>query len=155
LEREILQVIDLVRPHTQEQIALLAFTVLPSLGANLRVLKITGTHNVRAFQPNNFEFLTLPRVVLQQIKDSCTGLRTFVISKCRFDLQPGFQDDLPGTLETLEFNGCWYSNLYNFSSSCRIMSKYHTSCQFQMHFISFPVFCRNSGYRGRLAIRGP
>jgi hypothetical protein len=155
LERKILQVIDLVRPHTQEQIALLAFTALPSLGANLRVLKITGNHDVDVFQPSNFEFITLPRVVLQQIKDSCTGLRTFAISKCRFDLQPGFQEDLPGTLETLEFNACWYRNLYNFSSSFRIMSNYHTaSCPFQMYFIYFPILCRNSGYRGRLAIRG-
>jgi hypothetical protein len=115
-------VIDLVRPRTPRQIALLAFTVLPSLGANLRVLKITGTHDV-SVAPNVNEPMTLPRVLLEQIKDSCTGLRTFVIRKCRFDLEPGFQDHLPGTLETLEFNGCRWSNLYNFSSSCRIMSK--------------------------------
>ena len=146
--------IDLVRPRTPRQVALLAFTVLPSLGANVRVLKITGTHDV-SVAPNLNEPMTLPRVVLEQIKDSCTGLRTLVIRKCRFDLEPGFQDHLPGTLETLEFNGCRWSKIYSFFSSFRIMSNYRTkSCPFPMYFVNFPIFCQNSGYRGRLAIRG-
>jgi hypothetical protein len=135
-------VINLVRPRTPEQIALLAFTVLPSFGANLRVLKITGIHDVSVL-PNNNEAMTLSPAVLQQIKDSCTGLRTFVMRKCKFDLAPGFQDLLPGTLETLEFNGCRWSNLYNFYSSFNIKSiksNYYTSSPFQMHFISFAVF---------------
>ena len=105
----------MVRPRTPEQMALFAFIVLPSLGANLRVLKLAGPHDVSVALPNDNEPMTLPRVVLQQIKDSCTGLRTFVISKCRFDLEPGFQDHLPGTLETLEFHGCRWSNLCSFS----------------------------------------
>jgi hypothetical protein len=141
LEREILQVIDLVRPRTPEQMALFAFTVLPSFGANLRVLKLAGPHDVSVALPNDNEPMTLPRVVLQQIKDSCTGLRTFVISKCRFDLEPGFQDHLPGTLETLEFHGCRWRNLYNIPSSAFIiMPNYKTSSPFQVHFFPFAVF---------------
>lgn len=85
----------------------MASTILPSIGEKLEELKITGFEGVHedAFE-NEREPQTLSVAVLDKIKASCPGLKTLVLRRCRFDLEPAAQDNLPDTLETLELDYC-------------------------------------------------
>lgn len=124
--------VDLAFPRKPEQIDFLASTVF---GPQLEVLKITGFHNFYedVFQ-DEAEPQTLSLAVLNKIKASCPGLKTLVFRKCRFDKEPAVQDNLPGTLETLEFHACRYTNLLNFiiPQMCNSFSEFWSSMQYPL-----------------------
>jgi hypothetical protein len=84
--------------------------VLPTVGDNVRELKVTGFHNISEFRWHvvEAESNTLSNaLILDRIRAHCPGLKKFVIRRCRMEAAPvTFQDYMPGTLETLEFHGC-------------------------------------------------
>lgn len=96
--------VDLVFPRTQEQLSQLASTIFQMVGVHVTEIKVTGFHDVSEPEDET-ETKTLTSTVMDQIKGSCPGLKTFVILKCNLT-EPDFQDHLPDTLQTLEFHGC-------------------------------------------------
>jgi metal-dependent hydrolase (beta-lactamase superfamily II) len=99
--------VDLVFPRKPEQIFFLISKVFPRIGDKLEELKITGFHD---FHDDHYQNESEPQTIcvydLEKIKAHCTGLKRFVFRKCRFDCHPYAQDNLPDTLETLEFYNC-------------------------------------------------
>lgn len=100
-------------PRTPEQISCLALNVFPSIGESMEELKITGTYDAY----DKIGPQTISVAVLDKMKAFCPRLKTLVFRFCRFDLERAAQDNLPSTLETLEFHDCRYSNLCSFSAS--------------------------------------
>lgn len=81
--------------------------VLPSVGANVRELKVTGFFcGVWQFPFfDEDEPKTLSPALLELIKATCPELKALVIRKCNLErYQKPFQDYLPGSLQTLEFH---------------------------------------------------
>jgi hypothetical protein len=99
--------VDLGFPRTHEQISFLTTYVFPEFADTLTELRITGFFDIMADFWDDTEPRTLTSEVLHKIKDSCQQLKTFIIRKCRFiDSEPDFLDNLPDTLEKLEFDSC-------------------------------------------------
>jgi hypothetical protein len=102
--------VDLVFPRTLQQMHQLVSDVLPTVGDNVRELKVTGFHNIWEFRWHvvEAESNTLSNLlVLDRIGALCGGLAKFVIRRCRMEAGAvTFQDYMPRTLEELEFHGC-------------------------------------------------
>jgi hypothetical protein len=120
--------------------------VLPVVGHQIEELTITGTYDVD-IPPFSLNMpLSLAAPFFQELRRFCPKLTKLVIR--RF----GISDRLtkvPTTLETLEFHGCRWSNIYNTSAIS-------TSFFIILNNLYLPVcsclflFFGNSGYRARL-----